>query len=136
VAYAELSVFNQLCQRHRRAATSITFDFESEDCFTDVFGEFLQDIWKKVPTSRPKEPKQPVKAIENLEDEEESKNSEERLLESMMAYEEQLKKNSEKAERIQIGSGFKRTKGKHVSSLCQACKSGVCSYFNMMTKFK
>ena len=113
VVYLEISLFNQQCRKHQRQATSIHVSSESEECFSDIFREYLQDLFEKVPETRP-QAAAPQKLIENVEEDKED--SEERLLESILAYETQLKQNAEKADLLM--SNQKRTKGKHVSSLC------------------
>ena len=72
--------------------------------------------------------------VENLEESPRG-DSEERLLKAMIDYEEHLSKKANIQEKPMISSGKTRTQGKHVSILCQACKTGVCTYLKASTKY-
>ena len=118
--YLETRVLAQLCRKHLRAGR-VTLPKETVTALCNDFRHHVCPI------------ETPSAAVENAEEVGlvASEPTEEKLFEAFTRYQREFREralaNRARREKPQVVAA-KRTKGKHVSALCQGCLAGVCSY--------
>jgi hypothetical protein len=156
--YLEAAVFLQKCRKHKAQATDFSLEgsfvssgasdklqCESVKLCSDFISHLTVKVNSLKTTTMPSHPSE-RKVKFSLEDQEEVKEptqlnpepevdrmSEEYLTKIFEDYERTFKAKAQSAaakrEKFEAyASSGPRTKGKHVSSLCQACHLGVCTY--------